>query len=74
MCSKSLGLVVLIFLFIVCCWGIVVPATAQEIHFRFNPPGRLSDVCINLQEHANNRYGCTWQTDTCKRSENKSYD
>lgn len=38
MCSKSLGLVVLIFLFIVCCSGIVVSATAQEIHFQFNPP------------------------------------
>ena len=38
MCSKSLGLVVLIFLFNVCCWGIVVSAPAQEIHFRFNPP------------------------------------
>ena len=38
MYSKSLGIVVLIFLFIVCCWGIGVSATAQEIHFRFNPP------------------------------------
>ena len=38
MCSKSLGLVVLIFLFNMCCWGIVVSATAQEVHFRFNPP------------------------------------
>ena len=36
--SKSLGLVVLSFLFSVCCWGIVVSATAQEVHFRFNPP------------------------------------
>ena len=36
--SRSLGLVVLISLFIACCWGIVASATAQEIHFRFNPP------------------------------------
>ena len=33
MCSKSPGLVMLIFLFNVCCWGIVASATAQEIHF-----------------------------------------
>ncbi len=38
MCSKSPCLVVLSFLFIACCWGIAVSATAQEIHFRFNPP------------------------------------
>ena len=38
MCSKSPSLVVLIFLFMVCCCGLVVSATAQEIHFRFNPP------------------------------------
>ena len=36
--SKLPSLVVLIFLFSVCCWGIGVSATAQEIHFRFNPP------------------------------------
>ena len=38
MCSKSLGVVVLIFLFVVGCWGIVGSARAQEVHFRFNPP------------------------------------
>ena len=38
MYSKSPGIVVLSLLFIACCWGIVVSATAQEIHFRFNPP------------------------------------
>ena len=38
MCSKSPSLIVLIFLVIVCCCGIVASATAQEIHFRFNPP------------------------------------
>ena len=38
MCSKLPGLVVLISLFIGCCWGVVVPAMAQEVHFRFNPP------------------------------------
>ena len=38
MYSKSPSLVVLIFLFIVCCWGVVVSATAQEVHFQFNPP------------------------------------
>ncbi len=38
MYSKSPSLVVLIFLFIVCCWGIGISATAQEVHFRFNPP------------------------------------
>ena len=38
MYSKLPSLVVLIFLFIVCCWGIGVSAPAQEIHFRFNPP------------------------------------
>ena len=38
MCSKSPSIVVLIFLVIVCCWGIGVSAMAQEIHFRFNPP------------------------------------
>ena len=38
MYSKSPSLVVLIFLLIVCCWGIGVSATAQEVHFRFNPP------------------------------------
>ena len=36
--SKSPSIVVLSFLFIACCWGIVASATAQEIHFRFNPP------------------------------------
>ena len=35
--SKSLGLVVVSFLVTVCCWGIVASATAQEVHFRFNP-------------------------------------
>lgn len=38
MCSKSPSLIVLIFLLIACCCGIVTSATAQEIHFRFNPP------------------------------------
>ena len=38
MYSKSPGLFVMVFLFIVCCWVIVVSATAQEVHFRFNPP------------------------------------
>jgi hypothetical protein len=38
MYSKSPSLVVLIFLFIVCCWGVAVSATAQEVHFQFNPP------------------------------------
>ena len=35
---KSPDMVVLISLFIVCCWGVVVPVMAQEVHFRFNPP------------------------------------
>ena len=38
MCSKLPSRVVLVFLLIACCWGIVASATAQEIHFRFNPP------------------------------------
>ena len=41
MCSKSPNLVVLIFLFTVCCWGIVASAMAQEVHFRFNPPANF---------------------------------
>lgn len=38
MCLKSPDTVVPIFLFVVFCWGIGVSATAQEVHFRFNPP------------------------------------
>ena len=36
--SKSPSRVVLIFLFVVGCWGIVGSAMAQEVHFRFDPP------------------------------------
>ena len=38
MCSISPSLVVQIFFFSVCFCGIVGSATAQEVHFRFNPP------------------------------------
>ena len=57
--SKSPSIAVLSFLFIGVCWGIVASATAQEIHFRFNPPDDFPAYVSTYKNTQISENGCT---------------